>query len=249
MKTTTPGFEFLRQQRTAKVAAAAGGKRGNHFARAVSARDVGTADWPSRPNRDVLSERIPLFFISRDDEGFWLARHADLPIGGIFLMQRSAVNFAKRRSGAVPCATMILSEPHKLDTKNSGNRFAARLRPVKRTLKRLVSKLDKAFAASIGKAGTLVARISRARLEDRMLRIAMEADLYCGQYKHTNKNDDDLPMVMRAEVPNPKSNANRGSVVTSIECAKDIAVAAAIGLVVVGIIALRVIPWLPASHR
>ena len=195
MKTTPLGPDIPRQRRQATSPAAAGRKQGLRLIAGAVAGPEATAEWPQRPNPGVLSERIPLFFISRDDDGFWLARHADLPIGGLFFSQRSAINFAKGYGGATPCATMILSESHKLDTENRGNRFAAQLRPVKRLLRRLPSKLFGVVGPSIAKARSIGARTSRARVENRALRRAMKVDLYCGQYKHTNKNDDDLPMV------------------------------------------------------
>jgi hypothetical protein len=140
--------------------------------------------WPSRPPANILSKSIPLFFISRDKDGFWIACEADFRIGGIFLFQRSALRFAERYYAPTPCATMTLSERHELDIENRGNRFVAQLRPALRVLKGFASKL-----------GALAARASRAHIEDRMLRAALEVQLYRGRYKHSNKNDDDLPIV------------------------------------------------------
>jgi hypothetical protein len=136
-----------------------------------------------------------LFFISRDADGFWLARHADLPIGGLFLRRRSAMNFARRACAPISCATMILAEPHTLDTENRGNRLAPRLRPARRLARRLTATLSALAATLFAKARALGARLSRAYVEDRMLRAALEFDLYRGRYKHSNKNDDDLPIV------------------------------------------------------
>jgi len=178
MKATLIGPEILRQHRQTNSSAVARSKKP-------------TRAWPQRPGAGVLSERIPLFFISRDGDGFWLARHADLPIGGLFLFQRSAMRFAKQCSEPMPCATMILAEPHALDTDNRGNRLAAQLRPAMR----LARNLNAFVAAAFTKARALGACISRARIEDRMLRAAMELELYSRRYKHSNKNEDDLPMV------------------------------------------------------
>jgi hypothetical protein len=132
----------------------------------------------------VLSRSIPLFFISRDSDGFWAACDAEFGIGGVFLFQRSALRFAQRNGGPAGCATMILAEPHDLPIDNRGNRFAGRLRPAMRMVKSLAARLR-----SIG------ARLSRAYIEDRLLRAALEVDLYRSRYKHSNKNDDDLPVV------------------------------------------------------
>ena len=182
MKATVIGPEILRQHRQANSSAVAGGRKS-------------TRAWPKRPGAGALSEQIPLFFIGRDEDGFWLARHADLPIGGLFLRQRAAVKFAERSSAPTPCATMILSEPHTLDTENRGNRLAAQLRPAMRIARRVASQLTTVTAMAFAKARALGGQISRARIEDRMLRAAMEVELYRGRYKHSNKNDDDLPMV------------------------------------------------------
>jgi hypothetical protein len=45
------------------------------------------------------------------------------------------------------------------------------------------------------KAGLAIARFMEALAEARMHRAAIEAELYRGRYKHSSKNDDDLPIV------------------------------------------------------
>ena len=151
--------------------------------------------WPPRPGPSVLSNSIPLFFISRDNDGFWIACEAEFRIGGIFLSQRSALRFAQRSGEPTRCAIMMLSEPHDLDIENRGNRFATQLRPVRRLVRRLGSKLTQLVAITIAHARVIGARLSSAYIEDRILRAALEAELYRGRYKHSNKNDDDLPIV------------------------------------------------------
>ena len=47
---------------------------------------------------DVVSEAIPAFFIGRNKQGFWVARDVKGRIGGIFLLENSALSFAKRHS-------------------------------------------------------------------------------------------------------------------------------------------------------
>ncbi len=201
----------------------------------VPLKAAAAAPWPARPHPSVLSKSIPLFFISRDNDGFWIACEADLRIGGIFLSQRSAMRFAQRQSAPTPCATMILPEPHDLAIENRGNHFTAKLRPVMRAIKSFVSKIR-----------SLAAHMSRAYIEDRMLRAAMEVDLYRGLYKHSNKNDDDLPIVRRAERPRLAPTASDQTIVARIKRARPTIVAFVIfGIVVAGIIALRVAVWLP----
>jgi len=153
------------------------------------------ATWPLRPEPGVLNKSIPLFFISRDSDGFWIACEADLRIGGIFLCQRSALRFAQRCAGPAGAATMILSEPHDLDTENRGNRFAEEIRPLMRLGQRLVSRLSALVRTHLTKASANGTRIFRAYVEQRLHRAAIETELYRGRYRHASKNDDDLPVI------------------------------------------------------
>jgi hypothetical protein len=79
------------------------------------------AKLPERPGAGVLNKAIPLFFIGRNRNGFWLAREAQGRIGGMFLLKRSALRFAQEASAPIGCATMFLAEPFELDTWNCGN--------------------------------------------------------------------------------------------------------------------------------
>jgi hypothetical protein len=88
-------------------------------------RSVAVANFPQRPNSGVLSESIPLFFISRNKLGFWIAREAQGRTGGVFLFKRSARRFADRSSAPTGCATMSLNERMELDLENQGNPLAA----------------------------------------------------------------------------------------------------------------------------
>ena len=69
----------------------------------------------------IVSDDIPAFFIGRNKEGFWVARDAKGRIGGIFLLENSAVSFAKRKSEPNGCATIFPSERIELDLENKGN--------------------------------------------------------------------------------------------------------------------------------
>ena len=81
-----------------------------------------TVTAPFRPlDPEVLSEAIPAFFIGRNKEGFWVARDVNGRIGGIFLLENSALSFARKHSGAAGCATVYLSERFELDLENEGN--------------------------------------------------------------------------------------------------------------------------------
>jgi len=94
-------------------------KLGDATAPATGAR----RELPDRPDPSFLNKSIPLFFISRDRFGFWVARESEGRIGGVFLFRRSALRFAERNSRPHGCATMFLSEPFELDTENRGNRL------------------------------------------------------------------------------------------------------------------------------
>jgi hypothetical protein len=81
------------------------------------------SEFPGRPDPAVLNEAIPLFFVARNKSGFWIARDLKGQNGGIFLLKRSALCFARKKSEQAGCATMLLNEPHELDVKNQGGRF------------------------------------------------------------------------------------------------------------------------------
>jgi hypothetical protein len=83
--------------------------------------------FPPRPDPRVLSTSIPLFFIGRNKYGFWVVRAAEGRAGGIFLLRRSALRFAARKSVPAGCATMFLSERFELDVENQGSVLAAGL--------------------------------------------------------------------------------------------------------------------------
>jgi len=76
---------------------------------------------PNRPDARVLNRVIPLFFIGRNKNGFWLAREAGGRIGGMFLLRRSAVRFAQEAGAPHGCATMFLEKTFELNTWNRGN--------------------------------------------------------------------------------------------------------------------------------
>ncbi len=69
----------------------------------------------------IINEVIPAFFIGRNMEGFSVARDANGQIGGIFLLENSALSFARRNSRAAGCATIYPSERFELDLENKGN--------------------------------------------------------------------------------------------------------------------------------
>jgi hypothetical protein len=68
----------------------------------------------------IVSASIPVFFVGRNRDGFWLARDAKGENGGVFLFRRSALAFARRASASEHsgCAMIFPSERFELDVKN-----------------------------------------------------------------------------------------------------------------------------------
>jgi len=91
----------------------------------------------------IVNETIPAFFIGRNQEGFWVARDVNGRIGGIFLLEDSAVSFARRQSGPTACATIFPSERFELDLENSGNPLVTHFGPLVRLWQRLATLLGK----------------------------------------------------------------------------------------------------------
>jgi hypothetical protein len=80
----------------------------------------------------IVNDEIPAFFIGRNMEGFWVARDARGQIGGIFLLETSALSFAKKNSEPAGCATIFPSERFELDLENSGNPFVVHVGALRR---------------------------------------------------------------------------------------------------------------------
>jgi hypothetical protein len=84
----------------------------------------------------IVSETIPAFFIGRNKEGFWIARDVNGQIGGIFLLENSALSFARRKCRPAGCATIYPSETIELDLDNGGNPLIGRIGPLIRVATR-----------------------------------------------------------------------------------------------------------------
>jgi len=98
------------------------------------------AEFPDRPDARILNKSIPLFFITKNNNGFWVVREAGGKVGGIFLFKRSALRFATRNSTPLGCARMFLTEHFELDVRNQGNRLIAALDAFMRRMARLRPK-------------------------------------------------------------------------------------------------------------
>jgi hypothetical protein len=102
----------------------------------------------------IVSEAIPAFFIGRNKQGFWVARDARGKIGGIFLLESSALWFARESCRPEGCATIFLSERFELDLENSGNPLVRYLAP----WIALARRARQQTAALIGKMAEAVQR-------------------------------------------------------------------------------------------
>jgi hypothetical protein len=102
----------------------------------------------------IVSEAIPAFFIGRNKQGFWVARGARGKIGGIFLLESSALSFARESCRPDGCATIFLSERFELDLENSGNPLVPYLAP----WIALARRARQQTAALIGKMAEAVQR-------------------------------------------------------------------------------------------
>jgi hypothetical protein len=80
----------------------------------------------------IVNDEIPAFFIGRNMDGFWVARDVGGRIGGIFLLEHSALSFARKNSQPAGCATIFPSERFELDLENTGNPLVAHVGWLKR---------------------------------------------------------------------------------------------------------------------
>src|ERR1700746_1158268 len=77
----------------------------------------------ARPDSTVLNDSIPLFFIGRNRNGFWVAREAAGRCGGLFVFRRSAARFARKNGLAGGGATMLVEHSIELDLPNQGSKL------------------------------------------------------------------------------------------------------------------------------
>ncbi len=131
---------------------------------------------PPRPNPGILNEAIPVFFIGRNEDGFWVAREADGRIGGIFLRKQAAMRFANRSAQPGGCATMFLSERFELDVTNKGNPLATYLVAARRIVLQLAQRTASwgvATAKRAHPAGLLLGLFATAFTATIVLRLAI----------------------------------------------------------------------------
>jgi hypothetical protein len=73
-----------------------------------------------RPDPSVVSAAIPLVYVGRNRDGFWVALDADTRIGGLFLFKSGALRFGRRRRHRELSATMEMTRLE-LPGANRGN--------------------------------------------------------------------------------------------------------------------------------
>jgi hypothetical protein len=165
---------------------------------------------PRRPDRTFFSDSIPLFFIGRNQSGFWVARESEGRSNGLFLLRRSAARFARNRSSPRGCAVMVVEHPIELDLPNQGNRLIEPIRTIIDVIRRRAPLVTTCIGMAIAAWRKLDAQISHAladhhrnreAIEKDLLRNrdAIENDLFRGEYKLVSKNDDGLPILWQAE--------------------------------------------------
>jgi hypothetical protein len=150
---------------------------------------------PLRPDSSVISDSIPLFFVGQNRDGLWVAREANGRMGGLFLLRRSALRFARKNSHPAGCATMLLTEPLELDLAHQGSRFVMLIVAAIRAAARGTPAPVAFVGMVIVEWRRRVNQISHAFAGVRRNREAIERELFHGQYTLSSKSDDDLPIV------------------------------------------------------
>ena len=152
---------------------------------------------PTRPDDTVLSDAIPLFFIGRNQNGFWVAREAAGRCGGLFISRRSAVRFARKNRLVGAGATMIVENPIELELPNQGSRLAALIAVLTEAVNRRAPRVANLIGFATAQLRSLDSQISHTLAVHRRNREAIENDLFQGEYELVSKNDDDLPISPR----------------------------------------------------
>jgi hypothetical protein len=125
---------------------------------------------PPRPDASVLSDSIPLFFVGQNHNGFWVAREAEGPSGGLFVLKRSALRFVRKNNERRGVATMFVTKPLELDVENQGSRFVALLAAAMDSASRRVPVLTAFIRMSVAEWRNLVAQLRRSFVGSRRVR-------------------------------------------------------------------------------
>ncbi len=160
-------------------------------AKAASAAPKAAGGLPQRPDDTVINGTIPLFYIGRNRDGFWVARAADGRSGGLFVLKRSAVRFARECCEPAGCALMFPTEPLELDAAGQAGEPDAAPAPAATPRKSLLAAACDAIAA---RWRALIAAVSQTLAAERRNRAAIQSELFADLYTLSSKNDDDLPV-------------------------------------------------------
>ena len=106
---------------------------------------------PQRPDPSIVSRAIPLVYVGRNHDGFWVALDADTRIGGLFLFKSGALRFGHRRRAGSLGATMEMAQLE-LPGKNRGNPLVGYLAAAKHAAATLISKLAGSFGKPLAAA-------------------------------------------------------------------------------------------------
>jgi hypothetical protein len=159
----------------------------------ASAPPSSVVKFPSRPDLTFLSETIPLFYIGRNGDGFWVAREAEGRAGGVFFFKASAIRFARNKSAPAGCALMFVDAPLELDRDNDGSQiaeiFIAAIGIARRRAPTLVWFVEMAIA----EWRKLLAQLSQAAAGERRHRAAVEREIFRDHRRLVSKNDEDPP--------------------------------------------------------
>lgn len=139
-------------------------------------------NFPRRPDATVINESIPLFYIGRNRNGFWVAREAEARTGGLFLFKRSALRFANRNSAPIGCARMFLGESVELDVVNQGSPLVALLASAVAVATHRAPLVATFIGMAAAEWRNLVAEILRPLAGERGHRQAIEGERLHGQY-------------------------------------------------------------------
>ena len=148
--------------------------------------------FPSRSELAFLNETIPLFYIGRNRDGFWVARNGDGRSGGVFFFKASAVRFARTKIAPAGCALMFLNAPFELDCNNEGSQAVEILSATIALARRRVPTLVCFVEMAVAEWRKLLAQLSRAVAGERRHRAAIEHEVFRGHYRLASKIDDDL---------------------------------------------------------
>jgi len=172
--------------------AVANSARDPDLRRPAAAGPSTVVQFPKRPDLSVLSETIPLYYIAQNSRGFWVAREAEGRCGGLFLLRRSALRFARHKSAPASCAMMFFDEVLELDVENEGSRLVAPVAAAMDIAGRRAPTFAAFVAMAIAEWRKLVEQISCVFTGGRRNRATVVKKPFHGHSTSSSKNDEDV---------------------------------------------------------